>query len=102
MSKHKGLGFGFGLLAGLIGGVIGGILSAPKSGEQTRAELKEYINDTAQKHSPEVGEAKKQALESVDLIKYKLERQYRKLNHMIKSKKLQKAKELEDTEYDFN
>lgn len=102
MSKRKGLGFGFGLLAGLIGGVIGGILSAPKSGEQTRAELKEYINDTAQKHSPEVGEAKKQALESVDLIKYKLERQYRKLNHMIKSKKLQKAKELEDTEYDFN
>lgn len=103
MGKNNGsIGFGFGLLAGLLGGVIGGILSAPKSGEQTRAELKEYINDAAQKHSPEVGEAKKQALESVDLIKYKLERQYRKLNHMIKSKKLQKAKELEDTEYDFN
>lgn len=103
MSKNNGsLGFGFGLLAGLIGGVIGGILSAPKSGEETRSELKEYINDTAHKHSPEVGEAKKQALESIDLIKYKLERQYRKLNHMIKSKKLQKAKELEDTEYDFN
>lgn len=100
--RDSSLGFGFGLLAGLIGGVIGGILCAPKSGEETRAELKEYIDEAAQKHSPEVKEAKKQALESIDLIKYKLERQYRKLNHMIKSKKLQKAKELEDTEYDFN
>lgn len=100
--RDSSLGFGFGLLAGLIGGVIGGILCAPKSGEETRAQLKEYIDDAAQKHSPEVKEAKKQALESIDLIKYKLERQYRKLNHMIKSKKLQKAKELEDTEYDFN
>lgn len=103
MSKNNGsLGFGFGLLAGLIGGVLGGLLYAPKSGEESRSELKDYINDAAQKHSPEVKEAKKQALESIDLIKYKLERQYRKLNHMIKSKKLQKAKELEDIEYDFN
>lgn len=103
MSKNNGsLGFSFGLLAGLIGGVLGGLLYAPKSGEESRAKLQEYLADSAQKHSPEVKEAKKQALESIDLIKYKLERQYRKLNHMIKSKKLQKAKELEDTEYDFN
>ena len=31
-------------------------------------------------------------------MKYKLERQFRKLNNSVKSKKMQKAKELEDIE----
>lgn len=102
MSEKNSTSFGLGLLAGVIGGIIAGVLYAPKSGEKSRSELKELIDDFNEKHSPEIKEAKKQALESIDLMKYKLERQYRKLNHMFKSKKLQKAKELEDTEYDFN
>ena len=56
------------------------------------------------KHSPAIKEAKKQALESVDLMKYKLERQLRKFNNMVKSRKLLKAKELEsssDDEYEY-
>lgn len=69
---------------------------------KNQEKVKEVVTDLAEKHSPEVQEAKQQALESIDLVKYKLERQYRKLNHVLKSKKLQKAKELEDTEYDFN
>lgn len=100
--NNNSISFGLGLLAGVIGGIISGVLYAPKSGKESRKEVKEVISDLAEKHSPEVKEAKKQALEAIDLIKYKLERQYRKLNHMLKSKKLQKAKELEDTEYDFN
>lgn len=100
--KNNSISFGLGLFAGVIGGIIAGVLYAPKTGEDSRNELKEVISDLAEKHSPEVREAKKQALESIDLMKYKLERKYRKLNHMLKSKKLQKAKELEDTEYDFN
>ena len=61
------------------------------------------ISDLAEKYSPEVNEAKKQALESMDLLKYKLERQYKKLGNKIKSKKMRKAKELEEiNEYDFN
>jgi gas vesicle protein len=100
--KNNSISFGMGLLAGVLGGIIAGVLYAPKPGEESRKELKEVIADLAEKHSPEVKEAKKQALESIDLIKYKLERQYRKLNYMLKSKKLQKAKELEDNEYDFN
>jgi len=103
MSKNNNsISFGLGLFAGVVGGIIAGILYAPKPGEESRTKLKETVSELAEKHSPEVKEAKQQALESVDLIKYKLERQYRKLNHMLKSKKLQKAKELEDTEYDFN
>lgn len=100
--KNNSISFGLGLLAGVVGGILAGVFYAPKSGEESRGELKEVVTDLAQKHSPEVKEAKKQALESIDLAKYKLERQYRKLNHMFKSKKLRKAKELEDTEYDFN
>lgn len=100
--ENNSISFGLGLFAGVVGGIIAGILHAPKSGEESRSELKEVIADLTQKHSPEIKEAKQQALESIDLAKYKLERQYRKLNHMLKSKKLQKAKELEDTEYEFN
>lgn len=100
--KNNSTSFGFGLIAGVVGGIIAGILYAPKTGEQSRNELKRVIDDFTEKHSPEIKEAKKQAMESIDLVKYKLERQYRKLNHMLKSKKLQKAKELEDTEYEFN
>lgn len=101
-NKNTSFSFGLGLLAGVVGGILAGVLYAPKTGEESREHLKDVVSDLAEKHSPEVKEARKQALESIDLIKYKLERQYRKLNHMLKSKKLQKAKELEDTEYDFN
>ena len=100
--KNNSMSFGLGLLAGVVGGIIAGVLYAPKPGEKSRNELKEVVSELAEKHSPEVKEAKQQALESIDLVKYKLERHYRKLNHMLKSKKLQKAKELEETEYDFN
>ena len=100
--KNSSISFGLGLFAGVVGGIIAGVLYAPKPGKESRNELKEVITDLTEKHSPEIKEAKKQALESIDLVKYKLERQYRKLNHILKSKKLQKAKELEDIEYDFN
>lgn len=102
MSKKSSLSFGFGLIAGVISGVLAGVFYAPESGEKSREKVKDVVSDLAEKHSPEINEAKKQALESVDLVKYKVERQLRKLIHMLKSKKLQKAKELEDTEYDFN
>lgn len=103
MSKNNNsISFGLGLFAGVVGGIIAGVLYAPRPGEESRKSLKETVSDLAEKYSPEIKEAKKQALESIDLVKYKLERQYRKINHMLKSKKLQKAKELEGTEYDFN
>jgi len=105
MSK-KSLMFGMGLLAGVVGGIVAGVLFAPKSGEESRRELKEAACELYEKHSPAITEAKRQALENVDLMKYKLERQLRKYNNMVKSKKLLKAKELEDccseaSEFDY-
>ena len=103
MSKEKSsIGFGLGLLAGMVGGIVAGILYAPCSGAEMREKVKNTVCDLAEKYSPEVGEAKKQAMESVDLLKYKLEKQYKKFSNMVKSKKMRKAKELEEVnDYDF-
>ena len=105
VSKNKTFMFGMGLLAGVVGGIVAGVLFAPKPGEESRRELKEAACELYEKHSPAINEAKRQAMENVDLMKYKLERQFRKFNNMLKSKKLQKAKELEEgsdvTEFDY-
>ena len=99
----KSFMFGMGLIAGVIGGVVAGVLYAPKPGEESRRELKEAACKLYEENSPAISEAKKQALESVDLLKYKLEKQYKKFGNMIKSKKMRKAKELEEfNDYDFN
>lgn len=94
--------FGMGLLAGVLGGVALAVLFAPKSGEETRAELKQTIDEFAQNAVPEIQEAKKQALESLDMMKYKLEKQYNKINEHIKAKQLAKAKAKEDMSYELN
>lgn len=103
MSKEKSsIGFGIGLIAGMVGGIVAGILYAPCPGEEMRAKVKDTVCDLAEKHSPAINEAKKHALESVDLLKYKLERQYKKFGNMLKSKKLRRAKELEsETHFDW-
>lgn len=101
--ENSSICFGLGLIAGILGGIAAGILFAPCPGEEMRAKVKDTVCDLAEKYSPEVQEAKKQALESIDLLKYNLEKQYKKFGNMLKSKKMRKAKELEDiNDYDFN
>ena len=95
------IGFGVGLILGILGGIAAGILYAPKPGEEMREKVKDTVCELAEKYSPEVNEAKKQAMESIDLLRYKLEKQYKKFGNMLKSKKMRKAKELE-SESNFN
>ena len=103
MSKEKSsIGFGMGLIAGVVGGLIAGILYAPKPGAESRKILKESICEFVEKNSPAVTEAKKNAIESVDLLRYKIERQYKRINDKLKSMRMKKAKQLETTDYDFN
>ena len=104
MCKDKSsVEFGIGLILGVVGGIVAGVLYAPCPGSEMREKLKDTACDLAEKHSPAVQEAKKQALESIDLLKYKLEKQYKKFGNMLKSKKMRKAKELEElSDYDFN
>lgn len=98
MSKDKSFSFAMGMIAGVVGGIIAGVLYAPKPGEESRKELKDAACEFYETHAPQIEEAKKQAIESIDLMRYKLERQFRKLNNSVKSKKMLKAKELEDFE----
>ena len=102
MSKNKSLMFGLCLIAGDVGGLIAGVVYAPKSGEESRRQIKDAACELYEKNSPAIKEAKKQALENIDLMNYKLERQFRKFNNMIKSKKLLKAKELEEMDDEYN
>ena len=95
------IGFGVGLLLGVVGGIVAGVLYAPRPGEEMREKVKGTVCDLAEKYSPEVKEAKKQALESIDLLRYKLEKQYKKFANTLKSKRMRKAKELE-SESNFN
>lgn len=101
MSDNKSFMFGMGLIAGVVGGIIAGVLYAPKSGEESRKELKDAACKFYEENSPAISEAKKQALESVDLMRYRLERQIRKFTNMIKNRKLRKAKELEDADNEY-
>ena len=98
MSKNKTFMFSMGVIAGVVGGIVAGVLFAPKSGEESRKELMETIDELYDKHAPQIADAKKQALESIDLMKYKVEKKLRKINNSVKSKKMQKAKALEDFE----
>ncbi len=103
MSKEdSSICFGVGLLMGVIGGVIAAVLYAPKSGEETRKDVEEVITDIAQKYTPEIKQAKRQALNSIDVMRYRLEEQYNKINESIKAKQIAKAKEKESNEYDVN
>ena len=103
MSKeNNALCFGAGLLLGVVGGVIAAVLYAPKSGEQTRKDVENIVSDIAQKYAPDITEAKKQAMSSIDVMRYRLEQQYNKINESIKAKQIAKAKEKESGDFDIN
>ena len=103
MSKEdSSISFGVGLLLGVVGGVIAAVLYAPKSGEETRKDVENVITDIAEKYTPEIKEAKKQALTQIDVMRYRLEQQYNKINETIKAKQIAKAKQKESTDYEEN
>ena len=79
----------------IVGGIVGavtGILFAPKSGEESRRELKEAIDEIKEKCSPEIIQAKEQAMSAIKGSKEKVEEAYKKFNEYLKAKQLAKAK----------
>lgn len=103
MSKEESsLSFGAGLLLGVIGGVIAAVLTTPKSGEEARKCIEDTITDIAGKCTPEINRAKKQALTSIDVMRYRLEQQYGKITDALKAKQLAKAKQKESVDYEMN
>ncbi len=100
--KNDSLCFGLGLMAGVIGGVVAAVLFAPKSGEESRKEVKEAIESFVETQAPSIQEAKKQASETLDMFKYRVEQYFQRINNSLKNRKMKKAKELEDLNYDFS
>ena len=94
--------FGVGVLLGVVAGVVSAVLYAPKSGESTRKDFENTITDFARKYAPEIQEAKRQALNSIDVMRYKLEKEYNKINETLKAKQIAKAKEKESIDYEVN
>lgn len=94
-------GFALGILAGVVGGVVAGILFAPKPGEESRKELKETIDNLREKYSPEVIQAREQAMCAIKKSKEKIEDTYKKFNEYLKAKQLAKAKNNETNVYEM-
>ena len=95
--------FGMGILLGVAAGALAAVLYAPKSGEETRKVLEDTASNLVQKYAPDVRDAKKQALTSIDVIRYKLERQYNRLSEAIRAKQIARAKEKESpVDYEIN
>ena len=94
MSKKDEGSFGFamGILAGIVGGIVAGVLLAPKSGEESRKEVKETIDNLREKYSPEIIQAKEQAICLIKNSKEKVEDAYKKFNEYLKARQLAKAK----------
>ncbi len=102
--ENDSLCFGIGIMVGVIGGVVAGVLLAPKKGEDSCKDVKCVIENLVETQAPRVREAKKQALEAIDLVKYRIENQIKKFKNAAKSDRLEKAKQLEDanSDYDIN
>lgn len=102
MSKNDSTSFGIGILAGVLGGVVLGVLLAPKSGEETRKELKDAACKIAVDNMPKFKKVKEEAKNQFELLRCKLENGYEKISNKIKARRLAKAKSKEEKNYEFN
>ncbi len=97
--KDNSLSFTIGILAGIAGGIIAGVLYAPKPGEESRKKVIGAIDNVREKISPEIKEAKNQAMSMIEKSKYKLMRKYRQLADDYKAQKLAREKNKENDIY---
>lgn len=100
--EDNSLMFGIGVLAGVTAGIIGGLLFAPTSGEESRKKLEEKVNEISTEISdncPTAEEAKRQVLETVDVVQFKIEKAIERVKNSIKARQLAKAKDKEHSVY---
>ena len=65
-NEHSGPGFGTGLVLGGIIGALAGLLLAPRSGEETRAQVKVSTAGLRQKAEELTAEAKERVREALE------------------------------------
>ena len=94
--------FGIGVLLGVVAVVIAGVLYAPKSGEETRKSVENTVCDLVEKHAPEIERTKREALTSIDVMRYKFEKKYKRFLAVLRAKQMAKAKAKETSDYEMN
>ena len=93
--KNNSIGFGLGLLTGMIGGIVAAILLAPKSGEDTRADLATKAIAIKNNLPKRIESAKKKSIRSIERTKASLESIIEDIQDSLKAKKMANAKILE-------
>lgn len=99
--KDNSICFAFGILAGVVGGIAAGLLYAPKPGKEFREDIKKTVIDVAEKYSPEIQKAKKQAIDIIQSSKCRIEAEYRNFLDNMKAQKLANAKNIETDVYNM-
>lgn len=100
--EDSSLCFGIGILAGVLGGLITAVMYAPKSGKETREKISNTVTEFVEKNSPKVNEIKRKTIDTLDVLKCKVEKKCETFNNAMKAKNLAKAKEKEFQEYNFD
>ncbi len=97
MSKEidNSLSFGLGLLAGVVGGIIAAVMYAPKSGEETRADLVDKAIKIKNNFPQKIEGAKKKSLRSIEHTKASIENIIEDIQDSLRAKKMANAKEME-------
>ena len=94
MSKEtdSSLCFGLGLLAGVVGGIIAGVMFAPKSGEETRADLVNKAKTIKNNFPKKIESAKRKSINSIDHTKASIENILEDIHNSLKARQMANAK----------
>lgn len=85
--KSSSIAFAMGILAGVAGGVLAGVLFAPKSGKESREEVKEAFKTITEKCNPEINKVKKPSIWHYQIYKIQDWRRMQKNCRQYKSSK---------------
>ena len=97
MSKEmdNSISFGLGLLAGVIGGIIAAVMYAPKSGEETRADLVDKAVKIKRNLPKKIECAKKKSINSIEHTKASIENIIEDIQGSLRAQKMANAKKIE-------
>ncbi len=99
--KSNSIAFALGILAGVAGGVLAGVFFAPKSGKESREDVKAAFKNVCEKCNPEINKVKNQALDVIKNTKYRLEYECKRIADNIKAEKMANAKKIETDVYNM-
>ncbi len=103
MSKQSEsiLSFGIGTLIGVIAGVAAAVILAPKSGEETRENLKTAVKNIVKENAPNFSYTRKINSNALARLQYTIENQFNKVIEAIKAGKMAAAKRKEELESSY-